>query len=45
LLAAEKEYYTTATADETASYSTVIAPIMKIMKGISYPDFIKNLHS
>lgn len=45
LLDTEKRYYTKAAEDGITSYSTVIAPIMKIMKDISYPDFIKNLHS
>ena len=45
LLDTEKRYYTMAAEDGITLYSTVIAPIMKIMKDISYPDFIKNLHS
>jgi hypothetical protein len=36
LLAAQKEYYTTAAADDSTSYSIVIAPIMKMME-ILYP--------
>ena len=45
LLDTEKRYYTIAAEDGLTSYRTLIAPIMKIMKDISYPDFIKNLHS
>jgi hypothetical protein len=37
LLAAQKEYYTTAAADDFTSYITVIASIMKMMKEILYP--------
>jgi len=44
LLDTEKRFCTMAVEDGITSYSTAISPIMKMMKDISYPDFIKNLH-
>jgi plasmid maintenance system killer protein len=41
LLDAEKEYYAMA-VDDTTSYSNV-APIMKMMKELSYPEFIEDI--
>lgn len=43
LLGAEKEYY--AMTDDTTSYSNVIAPIMKMMKELSYPKFMDKVVS